>query len=325
MTRQPLRGAIGIAFAVMLHAAFADQISVSEFNPPRIVQRPDSFDGCIARSVGRLERDVEQSVELKIATDGTLLKFSLPEGSPEWMNELSGCVLRQIQFAPADEEHSRVERSAYLPIKFRVRRPEQGASIFIENVGPLLTPPRMKRRAGDPDSCFPYEIRKRRVVSRFLVSMTIQSDGSVTDVTLPVGGESWYEATALCLLDQMSFIPGTRDGVPAAAQSTLPIVTKSEKGQVSRPQLRSTAEILEAAYRACYPPGLASRGSALYSFNVAANGRVTNPKLAKSSGDTRLDVIGACIMQKLEFSPLMQNGRAMRSTATWELPIRPPR
>jgi outer membrane biosynthesis protein TonB len=47
------------------------------------------------------------------------------------------------------------------------------------------------------------------------------------------------------------------------------------------------------------------------------------PKLIKSSGDPRLDEAGLCIMKMLKFTPAMQGGRAVNSTVTWELPMRP--
>jgi TonB family protein len=80
---------------------------------------------------------------------------------------------------------------------------------------------------------------------------------------------------------------------------------------------------LEAAYQACIPRDQSSMGSAFYRFRVSSRGRVSLPKLIKSSGDPRLDEAGLCIMKMLKFTPAMQGGRAVNSTVTWELPMRP--
>jgi TonB family protein len=77
------------------------------------------------------------------------------------------------------------------------------------------------------------------------------------------------------------------------------------------------------AYQACIPRDQSSMGSAFYRFRVSSRGRVSLPKLIKSSGDPRLDEAGLCIMKMLKFTPAMQGGRAVNSTVTWELPMRP--
>lgn len=324
MNRRYMRSGVAIAAALMLQVALGDDIAVPNFTPPRIVHLPDSFDACHSQTAGDLKFDNEPSVALTIAADGTLDEFTLPEGSPGWMKELSGCVVEQLRFLPGTRDGKPMESSASLKIKFCARGAVQAADIDVERVGPLITPPRLRNRGVDTDSCFPDRARQPRL-SRFDVNITIMPDGSVTDVTLPAASEPWQDETARCVLGRVTFIAGTRDGLPVAAQATMPIVAKTKLGDVSSPKLRSSNETLEAAYRACYPADLLSMTSAFYSFTVATNGRVSNPKVAKSSGDTRLDEAGVCILKMLEFAPLMQDGRGMKSIVTWELPIRPPR
>ncbi len=104
----------------------------------------------------------------------------------------------------------------------------------------------------------------------------------------------------------------------------MPISVATE-GDSTVSSLRSSREEVEGAYRACYPPDTLAMTSAFYTFDIATNGKLKNPKVIKSSGNPRLDEVGKCILDLLEFKPMMRNGQPIRSQATWELPLRPPR
>lgn len=320
-----LRGSIAIAACVLHQAALGNEGDVAKFTPPRIVQRPDNFDNCHAQAVSDFGKDNESSVKLTIADDGTLKEYSLADGSPEWMKELSRCAVEQLRFAPATRDGSAVERDAVLTMGFRKGGPETSTGITIEEVGPLVTPPYLSRESRDTSDCYPERIRRSGQVSRIVVSITILPDGTLTDVTLPPGSEPWQEKAMRCVLDRVTFFAGTRDGLPVEAKATIPIVMKFKSDKISAPELRSSAEELEAAYRACYPEDLLTMASAFYSFDVGTSGHVSNPKVINGTGDPRLDEAGACIMKMLEFKPFMRNGRPMKSHVTWELPIRPHR
>jgi hypothetical protein len=295
------------------------------WTPPRIVQRPDNFDDCHSETAGDLARSAERSVNLTIAADGTLKDFTLPEGSPDWMKDLSACAMKRFRFSPATRNGKPAETPVSLTIKFRARGPNPPADMVIEGVGALITAPRLGARPEGLNLCFPDRQAVPGMLNRLVVTVTILPDGSWRDLTFPPGSESWQEEVARCMLGRITFLPGTLDGVPVEAQATLPLVVTTGSGNVVNPKLRSTAEELEAAYRACYPLDLLTITSATYRFDVATNGHVSNPKVVKGSGDPLLDEAGACILKMLEFSPLKQNNRAMKSSVTWELPIRPPR
>ncbi len=324
MNRRFLRSGIAFAAALMLQAALADKNDPPVFTPLSIVQRPDSLDECYLATAGNLAKGDEPSVKLTIAPDGTLKELTLPEGSPEWMKELSGCAIKQFRFSPASRNGNPIEGQASLTITFRARGPDSSAGVAIENVGPLITPPRLLSKAGSLIGCIPTNIKPGQL-SRFVVSITVLPDGSARDLILPPGSEFWHEKIADCILRHLTFYPGTLDGVPVEAQATLPLVITNDSGELSSSELRSTAAELEAAYRACYPSDLLTMTSAHYRFNVATNGKVSNPKVVKGTGDRRLDEAGACMMKMLEFTPMKQNGRGIKSIVTWELPIRPPR
>jgi TonB family protein len=244
------------------------------------------------------------------------------------MKDLSGCALNQFRFSPATRDGEPVETNASLTIRFRVRGPDQSTGVSIENVGPLIIPPRIRAKGGDINTCLTADNPRPGSVSRFIATYTVLPDGSVQDLVLPPGSERSQEEIARCILNRAKFLPGTRDGVPVAAEVKMPIVLRadgSDEGAFITPTLRSTDEEVEAAYRACYPPELLTMAAAIYKFNVSTNGHVSNPKVVKGSGDPRIDDAGVCIMKMLEFSPLIQNGRAVKSYVTWELPIRPHR
>lgn len=316
---------IFLATIVRAPAVTADDFVVPAITAPRISHMPESLGDCFAPAAPASGYDDQISAKLTIAADGALKEFSLRDGSPDWMKGLTDCALSKLQFTPGTQDGVAVESQAFLALKFAEYGAEKAAAVGIVKLGPLMTAPRLVRMPEGTDDCYPPGIARRGSVARFVVSLNILPDGEVTNVTLPVGGEPWYEKTARCVLERVAFIPGTRDGIPVEAQASLPIVYKTVSGEVSASELRSKDEELEAAYRACYPSDLATIASAFYSFEIATNGRVRNPKVIKGSGNPRLDEAGACIMKRLEFTPLMQNGRALRSTVTWELPIRPPR
>ena len=317
-----MRRVIGAAIAGMLlaqSAVSADEL-VAKFGAPRILQIPESFPACRVEPAGALR--TEMAVDLDIAADGKVRKITLTDKSPAWFKGLAECAVTQLRFAPATWDGLPDESTASVTFNLRASGSSDASYVEIDAMGPVITPPRLQP-GRDRHSCFPDQMTGR--VGRFVVTLTVMPDGSVANMTLPTGSEPWVEKTAHCLLGQATFIPGTTNGVPVQAQATLPIVYKSQDGEVKQPELRSSNADIEAAYRECYPPDLVTFASAFYRFDVATNGRVTNPRLVKGTGDSRLDAAGLCILPKLEFTPFMQDRRAIRSNVTWELPMRPPR
>ena len=156
------------------------------------------------------------------------------------------------------------------------------------------------------------------------MKLTVNPDGTASDLEMPLGSEPWHEETARCVIDRITFTPGSRDGQPVKAEASMPILMRTEGDSVAVSSLRSSNEEVEAAYRACYPPDTLAMTSAFYTFDIATNGKLKNPKVIKSSGDPRLDDAGKCILSLLEFKPMMRNGEPIKSQAMG-LPIRPPR
>lgn len=319
-----LKWTIMAAAQVVLPATAADSV-VPRFAPPRITLHPDDFHECTVQVGPEAAAGDTLVVRLKLNEDGSLKDFSLPDESPPWMHGLAKCGLAKLRFAPGTRDGAAVESGGSVTFTIRTQAAMGGSTVVIEQAGRLATFPRLVRMPESTWDCFPREFARRGNVARFVVSLTILPDGQVTNVTIPVGGESWQEETAHCVLGRIAFIPGTLDGVPVAAEASLPIVYSVESGAVFKPELRSSDDQIEAAYRACYPPDLVATTSAFYRFDIAPNGKVANPNVYKGTGDPRLDEAGVCILNRLEFTPLKQNGRAIRSSVTWELPMRPPR
>lgn len=317
-----MRRVIGAAIAGLVltpSAVRADQ-PVAKFVAPRILEVPESFSGCHATPAGAARNEL--SVTMDIAADGKIEEIRLADKSLAWAKQLADCAVAQLHFAPGTRDGVPDESTANVTFKLRAIGSGNAGNVEIDSMGPVITPPRLQP-GRDRNRCFPDQMTGG--VGRFVVTFTVMPDGSFSNVTLPTGSEPWVEKTAHCLLGQATFMPGTANGVPVEAQATLPIVYKSRDGEVKQPELRSSNADIEAAYRECYPPDLVTFASAFYRFDISTNGRIMNPKLVKGTGDPRLDAAGLCILPKLEFTPFMQDGRAIRASVTWELPMRPPR
>lgn len=296
--------------------------STIESRPPTIVRIADGISECKADSSATTVTSDVIHVAVTVAYNGKLETHSVESRSHPWTGELVTCALDKIEFAPALRNGVRIAGVAHLKLQVRARE-DRSDELRIERVGPLITHPGMIH--GDTDVCFPTDPEYSRRLSQFVVTFNVKLDGAIENVTLPVGSEPWQETVARCVLERSVFQPGTVDGVPVDSEAQMPIVMRPGGRKFQPPGLRSSVEQLEAAYRACYPADQISISSAVYRFEVTSGGRVRNPKIMKGSGDERLDQAGLCILGMLEFAPLKQDGRVIRSQITWELPIRPPR
>jgi TonB family protein len=267
-------------------------------------------------------------VTLTIAKDGSIENFSLQENAPAWMQQLSQCILDRIDFVPGTSKGKAVKARAELLLNFANGDGLELGTIQVLTVGPLITAPHLLGRPGHVlENCLPRNSPSSGV-SRIVIETTITPDGRIANVDVPVGSPAWVEIAARCLQKRLKFAPGTRDGYPVEAQAKIPITLHNESlppGNVTEPKPPTDREEVEAAYRECYPPDLAAMESIYYSFDVDTEGRTSNVKVVRGSGDERLDQAGVCIVSKLRFSPLMHGDTALKSKITWELPIRPPR
>lgn len=195
---------------------------------------------------------------------------------------------------------------------------------------PVITPPRMKPSEKEHGSCYPTSARIRNLEGRANIIVTVEPDGSVSEVDFPAGIEPWQQKAAECVLRMTEFIPGTLNGKPVAAQAVLPLhffltYAPGEHADISWPKLRSDPGAVEEAYRSCYPADTLATQIANYRVTIGADGRARRIKLLESGGDARLDQAGICVIRKLRFVPARRDGEDIQSTMTLPLPVRPAR
>lgn len=193
-----------------------------------------------------------------------------------------------------------------------------------------IEPPRFRERnetiANHISRCYSLLARRTRQMGRVVVRVSVAPDGSATVVSLPPGTEAWQEQTARCVVKSLSFEPGTRDGVPVAAEVAVPIAFNIEGSQdVSYLRVATSPEEMERALRRCYPADALSIATPKFRVDVNPRGRAVDIKLVESSGDASLDEAGACVLESITFQPTKQGDQRVSSTAIIPVTVRPPR
>ncbi|MGH8252117.1 MAG: TonB family protein [Steroidobacteraceae bacterium] len=88
------------------------------------------------------------------------------------------------------------------------------------------------------------------------------------------------------------------------------------------PRLKSRGDRLAALIDSCYPAAsrrAAEEGRTVVRLMIDGRGRAASWKVTASSGFPRLDAAVSCIIERLEFIPGRQDGRAVEAEA--ELPV----
>ena len=193
------------------------------------------------------------------------------------------------------------------------------------------TPPRiLPANQAAINNCYSGYGRRLGGEPRTIVGVTVAPDGSVGEVTFEPGTLPWQQQTARCIVSQTKFEPAVRNGVPVAATVQLPIQfsLRDLEGHTtfaSDPRLRSTPEEIEDAYRACYPPDMASIARPQYDVTIDARGKVTASILVESSGDASMDRAGHCMFERIRFDPATRDDRPVSATLTLPMLVRPPK
>ena len=163
-------------------------------------------------------------------------------------------------------------------------------------------------------------------MGRVVVGVSIAADGNPTVVSVPPGTVDWQEETARCAVRTMSFEPGTRDGVPVAAEVDVPINFSIEgTADVTYLRVATSDEELERALRHCYPADEISMATPKFRVDVDSRGRTVDFELVESSGVATLDEAGACMLESISFQPTKQGDRPVSSTAIVPITVRPPK
>lgn len=314
-----------VALFVLLLSMIWPAAGAEKYVPPKLLEASGDLKACSVQPPRDDLLPLELTLELSVGIDGRARDASWRKDAPRWAQGLSGCLAEKLRIQPAAVDNELVEVRASLHVQLESDHGNSSGAAGIGKIGPLVTWPSRRTSPRGTDDCFPRSTPRLPRAAQFVVQLTVQPDGSISEVTLSDGSEPWQEAAARCVLEQLTFRPGSRDGVLVSTRISQPISATAGSGRISTPKLRSTVPEIEAAYRACYPPDMISVGSAHYLFDLATDGKVSNPEVIKSSGDARLDEVGACILAHLKFRPTKLGGRAMPGRATWELQVRPPR
>jgi protein TonB len=96
-----------------------------------------------------------------------------------------------------------------------------------------ITPPSMKSSprslANALNSCYPSASRRLNEEGRVVVTVTIGTDGKMTDTRVAqTSGFERLDGAAECVIRKLTFNPGKRDGQAVEAQASLPITFKLE-------------------------------------------------------------------------------------------------
>lgn len=193
-----------------------------------------------------------------------------------------------------------------------------------------IEPPRFRERtdaiANIISKCYSRFARRSDQMGRVVARVNVAPDGSGTVVSVPPGTEAWQEESVRCVVQSLSFEPGTRDGIPVAAEVAVPIAFHIEGTQeVSYLRVATSPEEMERALRHCYPSDSISMATPKFRVDVNTQGRAVKIELVESSGDTSLDEAGVCVLESITFQPTKQNGLAVSSSAIVPVNVRPPR
>jgi TonB family protein len=298
------------------------------FSPLRLANPTVDVSACQADSGqdGAAARDV--SVFLRVTAKGEVDDVSLPQDTPDWLSGIAKCVAARMEFVPEIRDSEPALAHAKLIVSVKSLQAGELRTFGAFRFGPLTTQPRFRSPSlNDVERCISGGLPMEGVSLVALIA-TVDSAGRVRGIEAPAGAPKWAERLADCMEKRKpGFFPGSRDGVPIESEARIPIslLSSSHYRDTDRPQPPTDPTLIEAAYRACYPPDQAAMGSVLFNFDVNADGSVSNAKIMRGSGDPLLDNAAACILPRLTFIPMTHGKKRVKANVSWELPVRPPR
>jgi len=274
--------------------AIASIVSSSAWCADAPVDNPPELLGEISEAASKcrhLDEDsklVDGSIDVVVGVDsqGRPSSVAIPEDAESRLAQLARCTALKLKFRPAVRNGEDASGSVHLHLSFPI-------------------PPRI----GKPESrlvnkCFSRWVPDHRAATRVVVDLRIAADGTLSSHHLPDDAEPWMAKAADCVLSKMSFSPARLDGKSIEAQAYLPIVFKphgfeANLREMEWPKPIATESEIFAAYRACYPTGLDVQVRLEYKITVSALGRVLDAAVVNSSGDTRLEEAGSCILKRI--------------------------
>ncbi len=300
-----------VALCLSAGASFAEGTS-----PPRSLGPPsNATDLCFRRHSAEGEVTGEAEVTVSVSAEGRVTGAASAPGTPEPLASAAQCVAVTMRFEPALENGQAVAGKATVAIGFPTP-PQLRVDLVraIQYCQPAVQPLITLNSA--------YEGNLDLLVK-------VGKDGRVSETVLPEGVLPWMEEAARCLKDRLDFFPARLKLVAVESWTMVPIdfnLTRSphERVRLDAPTLRSDAEQILSAYRACYPAGRSDEVKVNYRITVTDGGRVRKAEVVSSSGDDEFDQAGVCILRKLVFVPARRNGVDVESTLNWPILVRPP-
>lgn len=181
---------------------------------------------------------------------------------------------------------------------------ETNASASAPDMRPKLEP----LSAAQVEQCVPSDTRPSARQETLLVAVTVSPDGKADNLRFPANVEPWQEASARCIMGLLEFSPAMHDGVPVAADVSVPIDFRLPSApRIVPPRMHhEKPEVFTDCYaRSARRAG--AEGRVEVELTVGPDGRVRDYQLP--AGIERWqEVTARCVIERLSFEPATRDG-----------------
>lgn len=169
---------------------------------------------------------------------------------------------------------------------------------------------------------YPAEAKAHRIEGKVAVTLRVEVDGTVSSPKVTSSsGSALLDQAALTAAGKYRFKPALQDGKPVAVWVSFVVdfSLDGKKKAVPSDSFIAVDDVPEIIKQVdpTYPPEAVVgkiQGKVFIQLFVDANGKVTQSKVAKSSGSTLLDDAALEAGRKYEFKPARQGGQPV---AVW--------
>lgn len=172
----------------------------------------------------------------------------------------------------------------------------------------VIVRPKLRPAPPELGRCFPNTAPRAGAQEKVLVVATVSPDGKAGNLQFPPDIEPWQEATARCVMQLLEFDPGTRDGVPVAADISMPLDLRLQAApKVVPPRLMHSdpSEFSDCYSRAARRAG--AEGQILFEVMVEPDGSVSRYEL-QPGVESWQKVTADCLIPRLRFEPATRDG-----------------
>jgi TonB family protein len=169
---------------------------------------------------------------------------------------------------------------------------------------------------------YPAEAKAKGIEGKVTVSLRVEIDGTVSNPKVTSSsGSSLLDQAALAMAGKYRFKPALQDGKPVAVWVSFVVKFSLDENKTTAPSESFIAvdeepEIIKQVEPTYPPEAVAAKieGKVFIHLFVNADGKVTQSKVAKSSGNKLLDDAALEAGRKYEFKPARQGDRPV---AVW--------